>query len=111
MIAFKPHTITVQSITKGAQSKSPVIGAGVTVQGQLTPKMPASIYQTWGVDLQRPHEFFCEVDDASNFGNGFKVTLGSRTFFVSAPPMVFSVGLGADHCKVLLDEQQHIEAS
>jgi hypothetical protein len=111
VIAFKPHTITVQSVSKGAQSKSPVLGAAVSVQGQLTPKMPVTTYQTWGVDLQRPHEFFCEVDDASNFANGYKVTLGSRTFFVSAAPVTFSVGLGADHCRVLLEEQQFTESA
>ena len=110
MIEFAPHTVTVQSYTDDVQAskgvKAPTRGTSTSVPGQLTPKTPLSTFQNWGIELQRPHEFYCELSYAQYFIQGYKVNFNGRTFIVSAPIAYFDVGLGADHCKVLLEEQQ-----
>ena len=111
MLNFKPHTVTVQgatvSVTANNVIKAPAFAAGVSVECMVEPRDKGTTYTRYGVDLDNPWELYCEVADATLFAVGNRVSYDGKILVVSAPPKVYSMGLEADHAKILLDELQH----
>lgn len=67
----KVHTLTFYPITETPNATTKVVpvpseGAGVAVQGQLTPMSAESAFKATGLELNNPHLFLCDVEDAGS---------------------------------------------
>lgn len=111
---FKPHAFTHRPMTEQVNPEMVVggkgYGAATSYTGQITPEGPASVYNDWGVETQRPHLCLVDLADGQGWGVGDLIEMGSRAFKISTPVRIFDSGgvvVAADHCAMILEELQH----
>ncbi len=106
MLPMKPHTVTVtQPVPQlgGNRVKASGETPAETVRGLMLPSNPTTAYERFGVEIQEPHEFFCDSGDGSKFAVGGTVRYSSSTFTVRAK-QVYDTGLATDHARILLEK-------
>lgn len=93
-LATKPHTLTFYPLTETTNADNvvqlPDEGAGVEIEGQLTPMDADAAYRAVGLELSRPHLWFCDDTDAISIKPEYRATYGSRQFTVKSPPEIWN---------------------
>jgi len=107
-LGFRPHTAHIKAVVQdtdssGFRTNPSPIDQTTTARGYLEPKDPNTIYQTWGVMTKAPHTFNVNLPDAALFPLNAEVTIGGRTFTVSAEPKRYDGGTAVDYAEILLD--------
>lgn len=111
---YKPHTLTFYPVTESVNVSSvveiPIEGAGVTIEGQLTPMTSQAAFERFGVELQQPHLWMCDDDDAniSAVVVGSVATYGSRKFQQKTPVMVWDAIPSISCVECVLEEREYV---
>lgn len=84
-LAYKPHVLGVYSASE-IEASGNVLGteriASTSVTGQLTPMSARQLTESWGIEIERPHLFLCDLADRGLVNEGDWLTHGDRKFFV-----------------------------
>lgn len=110
----KPHTLTFYAVSENTNSDDVVqpptfAEAGVEIQGQLTPLTAQAAFDRYGVNLDRPHQWFNDDDDPGigSTGVGSKATSGSREFYVKTPAEIWNAIPAMSFADILLEEKEY----
>lgn len=104
----KPHLISVQKTVVDHDGdgieQTPELLAARSLYAQLSPMDPAVAFNSLGEVITRPYWCMFDLEDASKFANGAKVTFGERSFFVVDDVIRHEQGDDADHASCKLTE-------
>lgn len=108
MLPFSPHTVTVYPVTDnevGEFVEGRDLGTGVTVKGSLQPKSADHALRVFGIEIERPHVFYCLLADADKFAQGYLVVKGTRRFVVRGVQQTDNNIMS--HARIGLEEVTH----
>ena len=108
-LSSRPHTVFVQAAQEkkvGNTKQVITLGDPAPVHCQLTPGNPGDYYDAHGegAALSAPHLLACNLEDASLFAYGYRVTdARGRAFAVRALPQIWDAGESTDSALIVLD--------
>lgn len=87
---YKPHSATVRQYTSATTASEitsyPALTPDVTVNGQLTEKTSQQVFAEWGLEVDFPAVFLCDLTDADDIQVGYLIIVNSREYYVQAGP-------------------------
>lgn len=103
----KPHALIFWDAQEVYDGQNAVIDTsrapGQTVRGQLTPMGARTLEEQWGLALQRPHLWLCNLSDDGKFKEGDYATYNGREFTVKGIKRWGALA-NLDHLECLLEE-------
>ena len=109
MILLKPHTLTRKVASPTVVAGNVAIGVDhdlteQTVRGQLTPLTGQTLYESFGVEFNRPHLLLADVSELEYFTLNDRWTMGSREFRVAVEPQIWNAETATSCIAVGMEE-------
>lgn len=108
-LPLKPHTMTVTKYTTATVSSEvtsyPAVVPDVTIDGQITESSPVAVLEEYGIDLQFPAVWLCDLEDADDLQVGFKGVVNGRTYRVVSGPQRNDAVPAISHARYLLERE------
>lgn len=103
---YKPHTATVTQVGE-LTSSGEIVGytdliPTVSVAGQLTEKTPQQALEMFGIDVQFPAVWLCDLGDADSIQVGFRMSVNSREYIIVAGPQRMDAEPITSHARYLV---------
>lgn len=117
MLAFKPHSVTVQAIEEDIDAVTGEVGvsllgtASSAILCKVEPISSDAAFKAFGVDIDRGFRLMCELADADTFELNARVnwSAGGLTLRVASLPRSFRSAIGiTDHATVLLRKEDDV---
>lgn len=105
----KPHTALIKVCSEkraGSQVKGVEFTDGATITGQLTVKDQQWIFERWGIKVERPALWMCDLDDAT-FKKGDRLLIDGTEWTVEAHPQRHEADTETSHATAPLDRREN----
>lgn len=108
-LRLRPHTFTVTAASPNVTHGNVATGtehatAGQDVRGQITPIESTVAYESFGVELQRPHLVMVNLEDADKFRVNYWITYGTREFRVASLPQRWDAETSTSYAMFVAEE-------
>jgi len=106
VIPYRPHTVTVYEASEpeiGGVAQAPTYTSLGTVRCQVTMEEPGAAFESYGLEVRRPHVLLADSADESKFDVGNRVYYDSRWFVVRASSVAKAL-TQLNHVRALLEE-------
>lgn len=104
-LPYKPHTATVAAVaanTTGDKVDYFSKSGSTAVRGMLEETTPAQAVRDFGLDVDFPGIWLCDLADAGSIKVGDRLAVNTRTYLVKAGPQKMDAVAATSHARYLV---------
>lgn len=89
-VPYKPDSVLFYQRSDNLQADKeatvPGFGSAVAVLGYMDSLVPATAFTAYGLEINKPWRFFCDIEDIDNISIGMQAEWDGKTFEVRTDP-------------------------